>query len=388
MNIEHLDLPRNDPRGGIEMTVLMNIDNPAHTTLHMPTLTLATFYHNMQLAELTTQPWSLYPGDNRVTFTGRMLPQSDGNITEMNRFMSAYMSGNTTIVDVRGLGNPTGGKVVWLDEALRRLTLKAMVPGLPGSSNNDIIKEISRMDLDLDFTQLQDAYHPRMYGLITVPLNKLPFGFPLQINKLGLDVDFERHHQSFAHLRLPSTRVDMQKINETTTLLSFNISDNRLDALPNKIKQFETFMTAMLLQPTVNMSLSGSSTVGMNTAVGALTVSALPIKITNKLTGMNGFRNSPLTILQLSIDQGTTDMLTLGMTVVMVNPTDIRCRFPWMRLIFGPQANSTIGEVMTSMVDLTPGNTTLTAQARIARPQTELERQVLTQFFTDYLTSK
>ncbi|KAI8052421.1 hypothetical protein BDF22DRAFT_519660 [Syncephalis plumigaleata] len=388
MNIEHLDLPRNDPRGGIEMTVLMNIGNPARTTLHMPALTLATFYRSMQLAELTTQSWSLYPGDNRVTFTGRMLPQSGGNITEMSRFMSSYMSGNKTTVDVRGLGSATDGKVIWLDEALRRLTLRATVPGLPGSKSNDMIKEISRMDLDLDFTQLPYAYHPRMHGQVIVPLNKLPFGFPLQINQLGLDVDFKRQHQLFAHLHVPPTRVDSRKVNETTTLLAFNISNNQLDALPNKTKQFEMFMTAMLLQPAVNMTLVGSSTVGMSTAVGALTISALPIKLTNRLVGMNGFRNSPLSILQLSIEEGTKDMLTLGMTVVMINPTSIRCRFPWMRLAFGPQANTTIGEVVTSMVDLTPGNTTLAAQGRIALPQTELERQVLARFFTDYLTQE
>ncbi|RKP27862.1 hypothetical protein SYNPS1DRAFT_26503 [Syncephalis pseudoplumigaleata] len=387
MDIEQLDLPRNHPQGGIEMAVTMNIGNPAQTVLHMPALTFAAFYHRMQLSELTTQAWSLAPGDNRVVFTGRMLPQSGANITLMNEFMSSYMAGNTTTIAVRGANNATAGRVAWLDGALERLALQATVPGMP-ESGRDLIRQISRMDLDLDFTQPHSAYHPPVHGRVLVPLHKLPFGFPLQIDALGLDVDFGHEHASFARLHLPPTPVDMRKVNETTTLLAFNLSHSRLDALSGRARQFEAFMTSMLLQPAVNLSLSGVSTVGMSTAVGALTVSALPVKLTSRLTGMDGFRHAPLTISQLSIVDGTEEMLTLGMHVVMVNPTDIRCRFPWLRLMFGPHANTTIGEVLTSNVDLSPGNTTLVARSSIARPQTAAQRQMLSRFFSNYLTQE
>ncbi|KAI9594816.1 hypothetical protein BDF19DRAFT_423236 [Syncephalis fuscata] len=386
MDIEQLDLPRDHPKGGIEMTVTINIENPAQTALHMPSLALVTFYNTIRLSELFTLPWSLYPGTNFITFTGRLLPQSGSNIDQLNRFMSSYMAGNTTTVQVRGAEHATNGSVPWLDKALQQLTLHATIPGLPGSKS-DFIKKISKMDLDLDFTRPDFAYHPKMNGLVIMPLRKLPFGFPLQIAQLELDVNFKQKNQAFAHLHVPSALVNTWKEHEST-FLGFNMTGRTLDVLPGRTAIFEAFMADVLLQPSVNLSLSGSSTVRMNTAAGSLTISSLPVKLTSNLPGMDGFRHSPLTISQLSIDSGTEDELTLGMTVKLLNPTDIQCRFPWLRLIFGPQNETSIGEVLTTNVNLSPGNTTLKALGTIARPQTKEQQQTLSQFFADYLTKK
>jgi len=140
IKILDLQLPGDDPQGGITAIATSSLVNPSPFGVEVGTLNLRLYYKEHYVGPVSVDNLNLTAGINVVTLRGRVLPAQD-NQTALNilgELFTNYINSDLSIVEARGISTTqaNGDIISWLTVGLQEL--KAQIPFIPPEPINPI----------------------------------------------------------------------------------------------------------------------------------------------------------------------------------------------------------------------------------------------------------
>ncbi|KAI8070949.1 hypothetical protein BC940DRAFT_345179 [Gongronella butleri] len=372
--INSFDLPRNDPAGGITLTTATSITNPSQVGFSLQSVNFLAFFQNVELGPLGASPGNFAPvAQSNVNMTGRLIPQkSQEGLDAVTKVFENYLAAQDSLVDVKGdSASGPAGQVQWLTNAFKTLTINNVV--MPGPKvKPQLIPSITMMNMQLDFTK--DAWAPSAGSTLVQAKLQSPFGFPLGVSQLSMEVDAEVQKQKMAHLSIPTQKATTDANNVVTTAFSdvpFKVSAQPL---------FAGFLAALTHQANGTFELAGASNALADTAIGAIQLNNVTFDVSTSMAGFNNF-DSKTQIVSTAVTGGTPEYLIVTTVVAFNNPSQITITVGDINFN-AKLGNDQIGQVFIKQAIIKPGNNQFDAEFHLfgaAGP--------VGQVFSDYMTN-
>lgn len=213
---------------------------------------------------------------------GRLIHQdSQQGLDAVTQVFSNYLAGKSSSLTVKGVsGSGANGPVGWLTTAFKSISIDNVT--LPGPDKvPELIPSITLDDMKLDFTK--EAYAPIAGSNHVRAQLKNPFGFPLTISSLNMDVDISCQNQRTAHMHIPDvpSSTDPQGvINTAFSNVPLQVDDGAHDL-------FNGFTKSLTESNSVTFGMSGSANSVAETAVGSLKLHNITYNVQSSLNGMS-----------------------------------------------------------------------------------------------------
>jgi uncharacterized protein GlcG (DUF336 family) len=280
VTINKFDLPSNDPAGGITLTAKTSIKNPSQVGFNLGGVSFESYFKGVDLGPLGSNGAAVFPpqGVANIDMKGRLVHQDSAEgIAAITEVFENYLSANNSLLDVKGVsGSGPNGEVDWLTKAFKTLIIKDVV--LPGPEvKPELIPAITMKDMQLDFTK--DPWAPPTSSKNVQAQLKNPFGFPLGVNELNMDVTANYHGADVASLKIPTEKASTS----ATGVVSTQFTD-----IPFKVidkPTFTGFVQLLTKDPSVTFGLKGTSNAVAQTAVGALSLKNIGFNVDTTLGG-------------------------------------------------------------------------------------------------------
>jgi hypothetical protein len=291
VTISSFDLPANDPAGGISLSAQTVIKNPSQVGFNLAGASFENFFEGVDLGPLASDGAAVFPprGTANILMKGRLVTQTSAEgIAALTKVFGNYLSGQSSSLTVKGVsGSGPQGEVNWLNAAFKALTIENVI--LPGpTSNLTLITSINLLDMEIDFTQ--DPWAPPTSSKNVQAQIQNPFGFPLAVNKLNMNVAATYGGATVATLDVP----DNSATTDATGLVTTQLTD-----VPFKVQNqdlFSGFVALLTLSPSVTFGLEGTSNAVADTAVGTLTLPNIAFNVDTTLAGMMMIKHFKLLI--------------------------------------------------------------------------------------------
>lgn len=280
VTINAFDLPRDDPAGGITLTLDTTIVNPSQVGIALNSLNFASYYTTgTYLGPVSSvPPTSLAPlGTSQVAFAGRLVPQTtEAGLADVSKIFTDFIHDIPSNVVVQGVSaNPD---VSWLTEGIKTLRIGSV---LPSRGVLDIIQAITINQMSMDFIS-GSAYAPISSSSDTTAKFDLPFGFALNIVSLEQTILVHYQNTQFAQLALGTiparTDVADRIIHLAFENVPFAVADGQ-----NAV--FQQFLAQTTTADSISFGLSGDASSQAETAIGRLSISGIAFSVDSTLKG-------------------------------------------------------------------------------------------------------
>lgn len=280
VTINSFDLPSNDPAGGITLLANTTIKNPSQVGFDLAGVAFESFYSGVDLGPLASNGQAVFPpkGQASIPMKGRLIPQSSSKgLAAVTEVFENYLSGNSSVLEVKGVsGSGPNGEVEWLSKAFQTLTIENVV--LPGPDKiPELIPAITMKDMELDFTK--ETWAPPTSSEHVEAQLKSPFGFPLGVSQLNMDVAATYQGGVVATLKVP----DEKATTGPTGLVTTQFSNVPFEVVNHEL--FTGFVKLLTLSKDVTFGLKGSSNAIADTAIGALSLKNIAFDVQTSLAG-------------------------------------------------------------------------------------------------------
>ncbi|CAO3610280.1 unnamed protein product [Cunninghamella blakesleeana] len=379
VTINSFNLPSNDPAGGITLIADTTITNPSQVGFQLGSAAFNSFYKDVLVGPLAASPANFAPlVASRVQMKGRMVPQkTQHGLQLITEVFENYLSANNSILSVVG-DSATGSSkqpVDWLTNAFKTLKIENVI--LPGPKEKPVlIPSITMMNMQLDFTKNPYAA-PASSTSVQAQL-KNPFGFPLGVSQLNMEVDVGAgDHPKMAHLSIPTEKATTDKSGLVTTQFTnvpFTVAGDSHNV-------FGGFLAALTKGASSSFGLSGTSNALTNTAIGNLQLDGITFDVTTSMKGFNNF-NGKTDILSLAVTGGNKDYAIVTTTVAFTNPSQISITIGDVNFSAKTSDGATIGQVFIKNTIIKPGVNQYNAEFRLAG-----DKVAIGKVFTAYLTN-
>ncbi|KAG0746078.1 hypothetical protein G6F33_006884 [Rhizopus arrhizus] len=381
VTVRSFDLPSKDPEGGITLIANTEIYNPGQIGFDLSSVTFESFFKSVDLGPLSaTGNVTFSPkATSAITMKGRLVPQEPGEgINAITQVFGNYLANKNTTLTVKGVsGSGPRGEVSWLSTAFKTLTIENVV--LPGPGSVPVlIPAIQMNDMQLDFTK--DPWAPPTSSNSVQAQLKNPFGFPLGVSQLSMEVQATYGGETVASLSIPNSEASTSATGVVTTKFS---------DIPFKVASQKTFMgfvQLLTLTPSVSFGLKGQSNAVAQTPVGTLTLPNVPFDVTTSLNGFNDF-GGVSQIQSLKVVGGTSNYILIDLSVQLSNPSNITITVGDINfdVVMPEFSNAVIGKVYLTNTVIPPGakNYDITMHLGEGATNTAAVMQVL----SDYLTA-
>ncbi|CEG75653.1 hypothetical protein RMATCC62417_10662 [Rhizopus microsporus] len=378
VTVTHFDLPSSD-NNGIVLTVDTKINNPSQVGFSLSKVTFENFFKSIDLGPLYAENAVFAPrSSSDVKMQGYLKPQgSPEGIAAVTEMFGSYLAGKNSSLTVKGVsGAGPNGEVGWLSTAFKTLSIDNVI--LPGASPiPTLIPSIQMNDMQLDFTK--DPWAPPTGSNSVQAQLKNPFGFPLGVQQLSMDVEANYLGHSVATLSIPNTPASTDANGIVTTKFS---------GIPFKVASqdiFKGFVQLLTVKPNVSFGLKGKTTASAKTDVGVLTLPNVPFDVTTSLAGFNNFGGTAR-IVSLQVVGGTSGYILINLSVDMNNPSNITITVGDINFnVLMPEfQDAVIGKVYLNNAVIPPGTKTYTASMHLGEGATNNEAvmKVLTYYLT------
>lgn len=281
--IHSFDLPANDPAGGIQLIAQTEIRNPSQVGFVLSGAAFESFFDNTLLGPLASAGDAVFPaqGTSNMKMNGRLIHQdSQQGLDAVTEVFSNYLAGKSSSLTVKGVsGSGANGPVGWLTTGFKSISIDNVT--LPGPEKvPELIPSITLDDMQLDFTK--EAYAPIAGSNHVRAQLKNPFGFPLTISSLNMDVDVSYQNQRTAHMHIPDvpSSTDPQGvINTAFSNVPFKVDDGAHGV-------FNGFTKSLTESNSVTFGMAGSANSVAETAVGSLKLHNITYNVQTSLNGM------------------------------------------------------------------------------------------------------
>ncbi|KAF5320993.1 hypothetical protein D9619_001399 [Psilocybe cf. subviscida] len=184
--LKDLQLPGDDPAGGIKFVAENELFDPSPFSLDLGTVVFDLSYKGVALGSGKGENTKIAPGNNTIILAGTLVPQTNANnLAAVSELFTNYL--NSVASPVLATGRSTlqadGTSISWLSQGLQDLHLS--VPFKP-LKPIDPIQSIEIGDLGLKFSAEQPWSPSLDSNSVHATLN-LPFGFGLSIDQIQND---------------------------------------------------------------------------------------------------------------------------------------------------------------------------------------------------------
>ncbi|CAO3620373.1 unnamed protein product [Cunninghamella echinulata] len=282
VKINSFNLPANDPAGGITLIAETTIVNPSQVGFSLGSAAFEAHYKDILVGPLAAAPANFAPlAPSNIQMKGRMIPQNTKHGIDMvTEVFKAYLAAKDSILSVNGdyATGPTG-QVGWLTNAFKTLKIENVI--LPGPKvPPTLIPSITMMNMQLDFTK--DPYAAPASSTEVQAQLKNPFGFPLGVAELNMEVDAGvTGNNKMAHLSIPTEKATTSDTGVVKTQFSnvpFKVAGDAHDL-------FGGFLTDLTKSANGSFQLSGSTNALTTTAIGNLQLDGITFDVPTSLAG-------------------------------------------------------------------------------------------------------
>ncbi|CAO3620361.1 unnamed protein product [Cunninghamella echinulata] len=375
VTINSFNLPANDPAGGITLIADTTIVNPSQVGFSLGSAAFNSYYKDVLVGPLAAAPANFAPlSPSKIQMKGRMIPQNTKHGLEMvTEVFKAYLAAKDSILSVNGdYATGPAGPVEWLTNAFKTLKIENVI--LPGPKvPPTLIPSITMMNMQLDFTK--DPYAPPTSSQEVQAQLKNPFGFPLGVSELSMEVDAGVGGHKMAHLSVPTSKATT----DANGIVKTQFSNIPFKVADDSHQLFAGFLTVLTKSANGSFALSGSSNALAHTAIGDIQLDGVTFDVTTSLAGFANF-GGKVDIQSLEVTGGTKDYTIISLAIALTNPSQITINVGDIN--FSAKAHGyVIGQAFIKDTIIKPGVNQYNSEFRLAGP-TELIGQV----FAGYLT--
>lgn len=280
VQVTKFDLPSDDPAGGITLKVDTVITNPSQVGFNLGGVGFSNYFDGVYLGPLLSDGPAIFNprAASKVPMVGRLVPQdTQEGIIAVTKVFGLYLSGNDSILTVKGeSGSGPQGQVSWLTSAFKTLSIEGVI--LPGPDVvPTLIPSVEMKNMQLDFTK--DPWAPPTSSSQVEAQVKNPFGFPLNVVQLNMDVKATYDGHDVATLKVPDSPASTSATGLVTTgfnNIPFQVANKQL---------FAGFVQLLTLSPSVTFGLEGTSNAIAKTSVGTLMLPGIHFDVDTTLKG-------------------------------------------------------------------------------------------------------
>ncbi|CDS08956.1 hypothetical protein LRAMOSA10316 [Lichtheimia ramosa] len=355
VSITKFDLPANDPAGGIQLITQTVIKNPSQVGFNLAGAGFESYFNDILLGPLASDGAAVFPplGTSQMQMKGRLIKQdSQEGLDAITEVFSNYLSAKNSTLEVKGVsGSGPNGQVGWLTTGFKSIDIKNVI--LPGPDKvPELIPSITLHEMELDFTVAD--YAPLMSSNLVNAQLKNPFGFPLGVSSLNMELDASYQQHIAAHMVVP----DVDATTDASGLITTAFKDVPFDVYDDGQTTFNSFTKALTESSNVTFGMKGAANSIADTAVGSLKLSNISYDIESSIAGFNNFEGKT-TIVKQVVTGGTPDWIEVTLTVAFNNPSNITITIGDLTFdSIWKEKGDSIGQVFMKDIVIKPGNNT------------------------------
>ncbi|ORY03120.1 hypothetical protein K493DRAFT_334391 [Basidiobolus meristosporus CBS 931.73] len=350
LTMPFLDLSANDDEGDVRVDAAISLINPSNMTVFLENIPFDMHYNGVRLTQLQAEDVTLTPGENRMTISGRIHPDSEQDYEAVSEFVSRYLRGESTTVHIRG--SESSIATPWLAKVIQ--SMQATAP-ISGWSTPPIITEASVQNISSGF--LGTDLVPVISGSFRAKI-KRPTSFPMKVRYLTQFSELCIYHRVADEKCIPFARLALMSVpTESTTASDFvTISANfdRAPLMPIKDKDtFEYVVRRLFADDDLSFKIAGATSIVVDTMWGAMELDLQDVERDFSITGMANFRNQPPSITKMNLVKAKSE-LAFELEVSLYNPGNFTSS--WGPLMFDLVLEGThIGQVLIPDFRIKPG---------------------------------
>ncbi|KAF9071074.1 hypothetical protein BDP27DRAFT_1419362 [Rhodocollybia butyracea] len=383
VNLTQLLLPSDNAAGGIDFQATTSLNNTSPFSLNLGTVVFDLSYKDVFLGSGSgTNTVITGQSLNDITLSGVLIPQSgSNNLSVVSELFTNYLNGDDS--DVIATGKSTlqadGTAISWLSEGLEALQLHVPFRSLAGAISP--IKSIDIGNLALQFSE-ETPWSPSAESQSVQASLELPFGFNLAISEIQNSFNITNGDLVVAGLSTPegASTSSISVVNSTFTsgVINITIANTNLSVPDPEEPNFSQFNANITSLDTVNFQLVGQSKAVANLSIGQITLDPIKFSVPSSLGGLAGL-NGFTTIHNVDVVGGTTEGITLNISVSIVNPSNLNLSTGdlTMQLI---RDGATLGTALLPNLNLIMGNNSIMAQSTFASNSNPQAQETLDQF--------
>lgn len=375
--INSFDVPGNAQGGGLELTAISTINNPAQVGV-----SLTTFGTNIMLGDITIGPAAAMDAFTLQALAVTQLPlagtiseqtSTDGLAALSNIFTRFVHNQNTDVIVNGAYAGPSN--VAWLNNGITALSVTVSLP----AQDFQVIRLVSINQLSLFFT-VDTAWAPMSDTTNTQANFFLPFALPVNIQSVAGPFIANYQNTQMAVLNIPTSPTTTNVEARILTLMFTNVPFSVYDPAHADFSQFVADVTK---NAEVTFNLNGMATGVASTGAGTITISDIPFNLNTNILGLQNLNARPAVVSDLDVLHGYPTYLEITVMTQLYNPSDITIGAGDISFSALFQ-NNVIGNALINNVLLVPGINNIPTQinympvgaANVASGQTLLQNYV------------
>ncbi|KAK9680300.1 hypothetical protein K7432_015983 [Basidiobolus ranarum] len=379
-----LDLSAHRPDGDVHLDTVISLFNPSNVTLYPGDIPFGIFYEQVKLAQVSTKSITLAPGPNNITLSGKIFPYSEDDIEIVSEFVTRYLKGEKTLVNIRGLGAYT--TVPWLVNAIQGI--QASVP-VSGWSDRAFISDVKLQELSSEFFESKQT--PIIGGSIQAKV-KLPTSFPMEVKYISQYSEVCVYQHTIGEKGnkcIPFAKLALLSIPVKNTikgdLITISADFRRVPLVPLKDKELFNYVVKRLFISDKGLfGISGETTVSIETTVGIIDLDLSEFERDFTLIGLSDLQNRPPVIKKTEIVNKKAD-LTFESEVKFYNPGKLISS--WGTLMFDIVSDGiNIGQIIVPELRMNPGENYISCVGRLFVTDDEQVNSTIRSLFNNYIS--
>ncbi|KAG6908393.1 hypothetical protein DXG01_004822 [Tephrocybe rancida] len=320
--LKDLQLPSDNPAGGIDFRAVTQLFNPSPFSLNLGTVLFSLAYKNVPLGIGTGTDTVINPGANEITLVGFLKRQtSPENLAAVSELFTNYLNGESSPVIATGMSTlqADNSTISWLSQGLQSLALN-----VPFKSFTEInpIRTINIGYLGLQFDP-STPWTPGAESNAVQATLQLPFGFNLAIDEIQNDFSIVTPDgENVAGLSTPlgasKSTISVLGPADTEGFINISISNTNLSCPDAQHSTFSKFNANLTSLSAAEFRLVGNSHAVANTSLGQITLNAIKVNVSTSLNGLQGLKGLT-TIKSVDVQGGTQDAINLGIEALRLS---------------------------------------------------------------------
>ncbi|KAF0695953.1 Aste57867_13260 [Aphanomyces stellatus] len=309
---------------GQQVRATSDIWNPSPIAMAVGAVQMAMRTDDRTSIGLVSTNISLEPvRATRVQLTGVLNPTPDaaGDLSPaVNAFFSHYISNQTSTLDIEIVD--VASPIPWIQRGLQHLALSTAFPGVAFQ----LVSTLAMPAMLIHFDEASMHMHAAMRAGVAMP--SALAHLPINITRLSLQTRLVFGNTSSADLCRLSIR------DQAVVYTSLGVGQGQVEMASDvALSQVDTLAMAqfishlMFATGTVALTIQSRPGEGVNpvveTPMGRMTLTQLPVDTPFVLDGMQGFVHGGVNITAVDILSGTADTLVLSMALTMQNPSQV-----------------------------------------------------------------
>ncbi|KZT27986.1 hypothetical protein NEOLEDRAFT_1129882 [Neolentinus lepideus HHB14362 ss-1] len=326
VTLNDLQLPSDNPQGGINFIADTELSNPSPFELSLGTIVFDLYYKSVFLGTGSGYNVEITPGPNDISLSGTLIPHNDTTELQIvSELFTNYLNGIASPVIAVGYATveADGTPVSWLTAGLQDLQLTVPFKRLAGAISP--IKTIDIGNFALAFTK--DTSWAPVANTDTVKATmELPFGFGLSIGEIQNAFNITKNGSVVGGLATPlgasSSAISVVNSTFTQGYINISIENTSLNCPDPSHPVFSQFNADLTDLYNSEFLLVGHARAVANMSIGQLTLDPINFNVSSELLGLQGLRGSTV-IHAVDVLGGTQDAIRLGINVTIANPSNL-----------------------------------------------------------------